>query len=374
MDRRILKKIGRKTIRDKIKALEVEISTTKYNKRTQHHIGLVKAKIRKLKEKQATRSAKKSVHDKYAVKKTGNATVILVGFPSVGKSTLLNAITDAKSKIADYEFTTLSVIPGLLNYNHAKIQVLDVPGIVQGAADGTGRGKEVLSVMRNADLVVFLIDINYPKHLNILKKEVYDAHLRVNQIKPDITISKKEKGGLDIGFTVKQKYITKQTVAGILKEFRINNAQVVIRGKITPDDMIDGIEKNKIYIPGITVLNKIDTVSQERITKVKKKLKADICISADKKTNLKELKELIFQRLNLIRLYCKEVGKPADLDEPIIMKKGTTIEDFCAKLHRDFINKFRFARLWGSSKFPGQEFKKLGRELKDGDIVEIHLL
>jgi len=374
MDRKILKKLGTKTIRDKIKALEVELSTTKYNKKTQHHIGLVKAKIRKLKEKQAIKAAKKSVHDKYAVKKTGNATVILVGFPSVGKSTLLNAITDAKSKIADYEFTTLRVIPGLLDYNHAKIQVLDVPGIVQGAAAGTGRGKEVLSVMRNADLIVFLIDVNYPKHLKILQKEVYDAHLRVNKTKPDITISKKEKGGLDIGFTVKQKFLTKKTVAGILKEFRINNAQVVIRQKITPDDLMDSVQKNKIYIPGITVLNKIDTVSKEQTNKIKKKLKADISISADKEINLEQLKELIFQKLNLIRLYCKEVRKPADLDEPIIMRKGTTIGDFCEKLHRDFINKFRFARLWGSSKFPGQEFKKLDRELKDGDIVEVHLL
>lgn len=374
MDRKILKKLGTKTIKDKIKALEIEISTTKYNKATQHHIGLIKAKIRKLKEKQAAKSAKKSVHDKYAVKRTGNATAIIVGFPSVGKSTLLNAITDAKSKIAEYEFTTLRVIPGLLEYNHAKIQILDVPGIVEGAAAGTGRGKEVLSVMRNADLVIFLIDVNHPKHLKILQKEVYDAHLRVNKIKPDITIKKKEKGGFDIGFTVKQKFLTKKTVASILKEFRINNAQVVIRDKITADDLIDAIEKNKIYIPGIVVLNKIDTVSEEDVKRVKKKLKADLCISADKKINLKELKELIFQKLNLIRLYCKEVSKPADLDEPIIMRKGTTIGDFCSKLHRDFINKFRFARIWGSSKFPGQEFKKLKRELHDGDIVEIHLL
>ena len=182
MDKKILKKLGTKTIRDKIKALEVEISTTKYNKKTQHHIGLVKAKIRKLKEKQAVRSAKKSVHDKYAVKRTGNATAIIVGFPSVGKSTLLNAITDAKSKIGAYEFTTLSVVPGLLQHKDAKIQILDVPGIVQGAAAGTGRGKEVLSVMRNADLVIFLIDVNHPEHLKILQKEVYDAHLRVNKI------------------------------------------------------------------------------------------------------------------------------------------------------------------------------------------------
>ncbi|MEK6949157.1 MAG: GTPase, partial [Nanoarchaeota archaeon] len=126
--------------REKIKELDDLISKTKYNKSTQHAIGLYKAQLAKLKEKQKARSGGRK-GEGYNVRKTGDGTVVLLGFPSVGKSTLLNALTNANSAVAAYAFTTLTVIPGILEYKHAKIQVLDVPGVMHGAAAGTGRGK-----------------------------------------------------------------------------------------------------------------------------------------------------------------------------------------------------------------------------------------
>ena len=129
----------------KVKELEEELSTTKYNKKTQHHIGLVKAKLAKIKEDYQKKAAGKGKQEGFSVKRTGDATAIIVGFPSVGKSTLLNAITNANSPVGAYAFTTLTCIPGLMEYSHAKIQVLDVPGIVEGAATGRGRGREVLA-------------------------------------------------------------------------------------------------------------------------------------------------------------------------------------------------------------------------------------
>ncbi|RMF06839.1 TGS domain-containing protein, partial [Candidatus Woesearchaeota archaeon] len=88
---------------------------------------------------------------------------------------------------------------------------------------------------------------------------------------------------------------------------------------------------------------------------------------------IEELKEMIFEKLDLIRIYCKEVGKKADLEVPLIMKRGCTVKDMCEKLHRDFVRKFKFAKVWGpSAKFPGQKFK-LKHELKDEDIVELHI-
>src|SRR3989338_8783451 len=97
-----------------VKDLEDELTKTKYNKRTQKHVGLVKAKIAILKEKQVTRSAGKGKTEGFTVRKTGDGTVIMVGFPSVGKSTLLNAITNAISPVGAYAFTTLTCIPGLM--------------------------------------------------------------------------------------------------------------------------------------------------------------------------------------------------------------------------------------------------------------------
>ncbi len=359
-------------LQDKIKELQELISKSKYNKRTEHAIGLYKAQLAKLKEKQAARSAKKFKTEGYAVRKTGDATAVLLGFPSVGKSTLLNAITDAKSKVAAYEFTTLSVIPGTLEQDGVKVQVLDVPGIVHGAASGKGRGKEVLSIIRNVDLILIMIDVNHPEHYEAILKEVYETGVRINQQKPDVRITKKTRDGIRIGSTVKLT-INQDTLKDILKAFKINNADVLIRSPIDLDSFIDAVEGNKAYIPAITILTKIDSVSEEKLEELRKKIKPDIEISAEKNIGLDELKKLIVSKLNIIKIYTKEVGKEADMKEPMILKKPATIRDVCLHIHKDFVNKFKFARVWGrSAKFPGQRFM-LDHNLEDGDVVEIHL-
>lgn len=358
------------TTQDRIQDLEQELSKTKYNKRTQKAVGILKAKIAQLKEKQASR--KGPATSGYAVSKSGDATVILVGFPSVGKSTLLNILTGTKSEVAAYAFTTLTVIPGLLKHKSAKIQILDVPGIVEGAASGRGRGKEVLQMTRNADLVIMLLDIFHPDHLPIIERELHDTHLRINEVKPDVSITKKERGGLDIGSTVKLTKIDKETIEGICKELRINNAQIVIRDDITQDQMIDAIQKNKKYVPAIVVINKSD-LAPHKVQHVMKQTRADLAVSGVTGENIEELKELIFSKLNFIRIYTKEARKEADMTEPLIMKKDATIRDVCEKLHKDFVKKFRFARIWGSSaKFPGQKVS-LKHVLNDEDVVEVHV-
>ncbi|MBW3023203.1 50S ribosome-binding GTPase, partial [Candidatus Woesearchaeota archaeon] len=163
------------SVNAQIKELEDEIKKTQYNKATQHHIGLIKAKIARLREKLESRAGGGKKGAGYTVKKSGDATVILVGFPSVGKSTLMNRIADVESKIGAYAFTTVNVVPGVMEYKHAKIQILDVPGILKGAAAGTGRGKEVLSVVRSSDLVMYIVDVLNPEEqYDVLKKELYN--------------------------------------------------------------------------------------------------------------------------------------------------------------------------------------------------------
>jgi small GTP-binding protein len=359
--------------KEKIQELEQELSKMQYNKRTQHHFGLVRAKIASLKGKEELRIAKGPKTTGYSVRKSGDATVILVGFPSSGKSSLLNVLTNANSPVGAYEFTTLDVIPGLLEHKDAKIQILDVPGIVQGAASGRGRGREVLSVLQNADLALILLDTLRPNASEVIKKEIYDAHLRLNKKKPDVRIKKKTKGGIQIGKTVLLEELSDDTIRTICKEMRLSNAEILIRSPIGVDDFIDVVEGNKIYIPGLTVLNKIDLVDDSRLREIKEEIKPDICVSAQHKINIEELKDAIFQKLDFIRIFCKEVGKKADLDVPLIMRRGSTIKDMCEKLHRDFIVKFKFARVWGrSAKFPGQRLM-LQHELMEGDVVEIHL-
>ncbi len=356
---------------EQIKQLEEELKNTKYNKRTQHHIGLIKAKIAKLREKQSSRSSGKS--EGFAVKKSGNATVALLGFPSVGKSTLLGKITGKESKTGSYAFTTLSVVPGMMNYKGALIQILDLPGIIKGASKGSGRGREVISVLRQADLILIVLEPEKAEEqYKVLFKEVYDSGIRINKKKPDVTIKKDIKGGIKIYKTVNLD-LDDETIKSVLREFKIPNATIIIRDKIDVDELIDVIEANKIYTKGLLVVNKIDTVSEEVLEGIKKNLNPDIFISASKNINIDVLKERIYNELNFKRIYLKEVGKKPDLEEPLILRSPVTVKSVCDYLHRDFVDKFKFAKVWGkSSKFPGQKVS-LDHNLEDEDILEIHL-
>jgi len=357
----------------KIKELEDELSTTKYNKRTQKHVGMVKAQLAKLKVREEIRRSQKQKGDGFTVKRSGDATVILVGFPSVGKSTLLNAITNAESKTDAYAFTTLSVIPGLLEYNQSKIQVLDVPGIVQGAADGTGRGREVLSVIWSCDLVLILLDINELNHYDVIKKELTDAHIRLDEKKPDVKISKTMKGGISVASTVPLE-MDHETIRAILNEFKIMNANILIRTEIDADQLIDVIESNKKYVPSLVAINKIDIATPQQIEEARRRFPNAVFVSAGNGQNLDGLKEAIFRQLAFMRVYLKEPGKKPDMDEPMIIFRGATLQNLCEKLHKEFVEKFRFARIWGKSvKYEGQKKTRLEHPLEDGDVVELHI-
>ena len=357
-----------------IKELEDELKKTKYNKATQGHVGIVKAKIAQLREKQESRTKKKTGASEYgySVRKSGDGTVLLLGFPSAGKSTLLNKLTGTHSEVAAYAFTTLTVIPGMLDYKQAKIQILDVPGIVSGAASGKGRGKEVLNVILNADLVLMVVDVTHPEHYPAILKEVWDSNIRLNKTRPEVFIKKKAYGGINIGKTVPLD-LDDDTLKKILREFKMMNVDVLIRSPVDVDSFIDVIEGNKKYVPAITCLTKADIVDTARLDKVKKESNADIFISAEKDINIEPLKELIFEKMDFMRVCMKEPKKDADTEKPLIIKRGSTIGDVCNKLHKDFTKKFKFARVWGkSARHPAQKLG-LDHTLQDKDVLEIHL-
>jgi small GTP-binding protein len=354
------------TPEDEIREIEEEIRKTPYHKGTQGHIGRLKAKLARLRFDQEKRAGGGPKGLGYAIRKSGDATILLVGFPSVGKSTLLNRLTNAESKVGEYDFTTIDVIPGMLDYKGAKIQILDIPGLVEGAASGKGRGKEILSVVRNADLVLIMADVKKPGQAGVIKKEFYNAGFRLNQKRPDIKIEKINTGGLKIGSTIKLKKISPEEIKSILQEFKILNADVLIREDITADQLIDCIMKNRIYAPALIVLNKIDLGGKPAPGK------NTIVISAKNGTGIEELKRMVWKKLNLMRIYMKRAGKEADLKEPFIFRKGSTVRDVCNRIHGELAKDFSFARVWGpTARFPGQKVG-LNHILRDRDIVELH--
>ena len=120
---------------------------------------MVRPSASRLREEAVKPSGTRHSGPRFGLKKSGDATVVMVGSPSVGKSTLLTALTNAESEVGAYDFTTVDVIPGAMEIKGAKIQLFDVPGLIQDAAVGRGRGREIISVVRNADILLIMLDI-----------------------------------------------------------------------------------------------------------------------------------------------------------------------------------------------------------------------
>jgi uncharacterized protein len=360
-------------IPEKIKKIEDDIHKTQVNKKTEHHVGLLKAKLAKLKrdqEEQQSRGGGSQIG--YDVKKTGDATVVLIGFPSVGKSTLLNRLTNAKSKVAAYQFTTLTVVPGLMDYRGARIQVLDLPGIIEGASSGKGLGKRVLSVARNADLILFIVDVFQPEAATVLRRELRNIGIRADERAPNVVIESTSSGGITVSIQVKLTKITEDLVKEILRVYDINSARAVIREDITDEQLVDVLLANRVYIPSLTIMNKVDLVNAGFINEISTKVPYKfVPVSAESNVNVAALKEEIYNRLNFIRVYMKRRGEDADLKEPLIVKNGSNVLDLCNKLHRRMKEDLRYAQIWGKSvKFGGQKVG-ITHRLMDEDIITL---
>lgn len=340
-------------IQKRIAAYEKEMRDTPYHKGTEGYIGLLRSRLAKLKDQLLESGSKKGGGGGgFAVKKQGDATIVLVGFPSVGKSTLLNKLTNAKSQVAPYAFTTVTVIPGMMNYLGARIQILDVPGLIEGAAVGKGRGREVLSVVRSADLLLIIADARHPEDIEKISQELENNGVRINKEKPKVDIKKTSQGGLRINFAARQD-LSVDTIKDICREFRISNAEVTIKEKLTLDTLTDVFSTSRVYVPALFVLSKSDQVrSNESIHQSEE---GYIRISAEKGAGLDELRQAIWDTLGIVRIYLKDREGKTDYEEPMIVSLSNTLGDVMSKIGSEFSEGKKSAKIWGpGSRFPGQ--------------------
>jgi small GTP-binding protein len=356
---------------EKIKQIEEEMSKTQIHKHTEHHIGLLKAKLARLRA-ELEASTSKGGGPAFEIRKGGDATIVLIGLPSVGKSTILNRLTNAKSKVAAYAFTTLTVVPGIFRYNGADLQILDLPGIISGASSGKGRGRRVLSVARNADLVLLVLDVFQPGQIELLKHELHEMGIRVNQKPPDVSIARSNKGGLQLTTSVKLTKLTPATIKGIAEAYGVSNGSILVREDITDDQLIDVLTGNRRYVPALVVLNKVDLVNQQYLAVVKKQVGTNfVPVAAEKGLNMDLLAERIWETLNFIRIYLKRPDGEPDFEKPLILPAGSTLRDVCKKIHPRFVEGAKYAFVSGSSvKFAGQRVG-LDHVPVDKDVVTI---
>jgi uncharacterized protein len=319
-----------------------------------------------------TRAKGKGGGTGYAVRKSGHATVGLVGYPSVGKSTLLNRLTSAESETGAYDFTTLSIIPGMLRWGGASIQILDMPGLVPGAARGRGRGREVLSVVRSVDLILFMID---PEHTNLraLVAELEGSGVRINARPPRIVVTNSDRGGLTVSSTVRLTHLAGGLASQIAREFSFHNGSIVFREDATADQLIDVLAGNRVYVPALLAVNKSEQLtSADRAKFVLEQRPYDpMFVSARDRTGLDALVDRVGHALRFIRIYVKPPGRPPDKEEPVILREGDSIQALLARLPSELNRTFRAGQVWGkSARFPGQT---VGRDhvLADEDIVTV---
>ncbi|MFC7165744.1 OBG GTPase family GTP-binding protein [Halospeciosus flavus] len=364
-------------LEEEIEEIEEEIANTPYNKSTEGHIGRLKAKLAEKKEKLETQQSGSGGPGGYAVEQHGDATVALVGFPSVGKSTLINALTNADSEVGSYEFTTLDVNPGMLDYKGADIQILDVPGLIEGAAGGRGGGKEVLSVVRSADLVVFVLSAFEIEQYDRLSEELYNTKIRLDEEPPVVRVTRKGQGGIDVN-AGKDLSLDEDTIKQVLRERGFVNADVAIRGDPDIDRLVDGVMDNRVYLPSMVAVNKVDLIEPDYAETVKAELaerdidpEEAVFISAEKEKGLDAFKERLWEELDLIRIYMDKPGRGVDYEEPLMLREGSTVDDALHKLGGSFEERFRFARVSGPSAKHDEQQVGRDHELRDEDVLRI---
>ncbi|KAM5459457.1 Ribosome-interacting GTPase 2 [Microsporum canis] len=368
-------------ITEKIKEIEEEMRRTQKNKATEYHLGLLKGKLARLRAQllEPAGGSGSGGGAGFDVSKSGDARISLVGFPSVGKSTFLSKITKTKSEVAAYSFTTLTAIPGVLEYGGSEIQILDLPGIIEGAADGKGRGRQVISAAKTSDLILMVLDATKrAEQRALLEAELEAVGIRLNREVPNIYLKVKKAGGMKITFQSPPKYLDEKMLYNILRDYKVLNCEVLVRDEnATVDDFIDVIMKDhRKYIKCLYVYNKIDSVSLDFLDQLARE--PHTCVmSCELDLGINDVVDRCWQELQLIRIYTKRQhlryrkGVDPDFNEALIVRSNSTIEDVCDQIHRTLKESFKYALVWGASVTHVPQRVGLGHLVADEDVVHI---
>ena len=304
-------------IDEKISALNEMLSVIPKHKGTDKLRARLRRKLSNLKEESKKSKGGEVQENPYLVEKQGAGQVVLVGFPNSGKSSLVQKMTNAKVEVASYPFTTSLPQPGMMPYEDIKIQLVDTPPITEEGIPGP-----FISTISKGDLLLLFVDIAGEDCVEQMEKML--------------------------------KFLQEKNIYGRNKD-----------------------QKNMLFNDHrcLTAAAKIDIEGSEERLEILKELIPDhpelIPISSKTGKNLDRLKQRIFEKLNVIRIYTKAPGRKADTDNPFVLRKGASVIDFAGRVHKDLANNFKKAHLWGSARFDGQNVGK-DYQLEDQDIVEIH--
>jgi len=370
-----------RTPQEKMVKLQEFLSLVPKHKGTEKLCAQVKTKIatlrKEIEEKRRRRAGRGG--PKFFLEKEGAAQIVILGPTKVGRSSLLTSITNAKTEVSDYPFTTLEPVPGMLQFEDLQFQIVEAPALIEGAADGEAWGQQTLGLARNADGLILMVDLSQdaPRQLRMILNELEKARILTQKPRARVGIERKHVGaGLRIIVVGKLVDCNLRDVEDLLKGYRILDATVKIHGEATLDHVEDTIFESTIYRPTVVVANKTDTTEAvKNLQELRRFLGNELTIipvSCQTETGLQKLGREIFRALDIIRVYTKEPNDREPSNKPFILKQGASVVELAKQVHSDFIERFGYARVW-AKRLPFSP-QKVGTSfvLEDKDIVELH--
>jgi ribosome-interacting GTPase 1 len=305
------------TTEEKILALEHMLAVIPKHKGTDHLKADLRRKLSKLKEA-PTKKGKGKHADIFHVPRSGAGQITLLGTPNSGKSSIVAALTKAKANVADFPFATTTPVPGMVKFEDVPIQIVDMPPIT---ADYIAPGQ--VGTYRNCDLIAIVIDLS----------------------------------------------------ADVQQQLRICLDFLESRNLLLDSETpaVDG-QGNVLAKKAFCICTKSDIAKSGALGTLKKSCKYPfefVEVSAKTGASLEQLPATFFRLLGLIRIYAKPPGKPADMKEPFTLPAGSTVMDLATAIHRQLADKLKFARIWGTGVYDGQNAQR-NHVLNDKDIIELH--
>jgi len=305
---------------ERIEALEEYLALIPKHKGTDKLRADLRKRLSKLKSTPKGTKGAARHRSPFAIRKEGAGQAVLIGWTNVGKSSLVTALTNASPEVSSSPFTTWTPTPGMMNAGGLQVQLIDTPPLTTDYVD-----PEMYNLIRGADLLLLVLDLHA------------DAFRQL------------------------------EDVIRILQDNRI----VPLRLK----DEYSG-DRRATFTPVLVLINKNDDeTTDEDVEIFRELLEGDwpvLPVSAQTGRYLDTLRQSVLQRLELIRVYSKSPGAEPDLSTPFALKKGSTVENFAAAVHRDFYENLKSARVWGHGVFDGQLVQR-DHVLHDGDVVELRI-
>jgi len=305
---------------EKIACLEELISTIPKHKGTDHLRADLRRQLSRLKDEAQSKKKHTAHQATFSIDKEGAGTAVLLGPTNTGKSTLVAALTNAEPEISPAPYTTWKPLPGMMPVDNIQVQLVDTPALDRDFVEPA-----LFDLVRRADLLLLVVDLQADPMAQL---ESCQSTLAAHTIFPQ-----------------------------------------EMQNRIS-------IEGRAWFIPSLILVNKCDDSTLDEDFAVLCELFEGECplipVSANHGRNFDLLKRRIVEYLDIIRVYARPPGKEPDLERPFVLKRGSTIADLAPKIHRDFSEKLKSARVWGSAVFDGQLVPK-DYLLQDGDIVELRI-